>query len=303
MPIYVVGAAVAVVLSVPVLWMSLSAGRTSSGRVSQNLTTGLDDSHGDLRRLVLSQPWRERILQPVVGFLARRTRRLSPSGFTSSLERQLDLSGVSWPMERVLAAKVGLGAVLLAGSGAWALMSPSGLRLLATLGAGACGFLLPDALIARKARERQLAIANDLADTLDQLTVCVEAGLGFDSALARVAKSSQGPLGRELVRMMQELHVGVPRSQGFENLLARTDVPELRQFVHAIRQAEVYGVAVAAVLRSQALEQREKRRQKAEERAMKMPVKVIFPLVFCILPTMFIVIIGPAMLRIGAIFK
>ncbi len=177
-------------------------------------------------------------------------------------------------------------------------VSPSFGAVTAALVAGAVGYLIPDLALHRRARARRLAILNDLPDTLDQLIICVEAGLGLDAAMARTSKSGHGPLSQELVRMLQELRVGVPRPEALENLLARTDVAELRHFVHAVIQAENYGIPVARVLRSQAAEQREKRRHSAEVHAMKMPAKIVFPLVFCILPTLFIVIIGPAALNL-----
>jgi len=149
------------------------------------------------------------------------------------------------------------------------------------------------------ATARQLDMSNALPDTLDQLTICVEAGLGFDAAMARAARSGAGPLNEELTHLLQDLRVGVPRHEALQSILDRTDVPELRQFVHALIQAETYGVPVSRILRTQAAEQREKRRFRAEERAMKLPVKVIFPLVFCILPVLFIVIIGPAFIHIA----
>ncbi len=131
----------------------------------------------------------------------------------------------------------------------------------------------------------------------------MEAGLGFDAALGRISRSGRGPLAAEIARLLQELRMGVPRAEALENLLERTDVPELRQFVHAVTQAETYGVPVTRVLRSQSVEQREKRRFRAEERAMKLPVKVIFPLVFCILPTLFIVVLGPAFVHLTTVVK
>ena len=293
MPLYVMVAALAVAGSIPVLWYTLAADRVPGDRVNRNLRSGLAEG-GDLRRLMLSQSAGERLLHPVMRFLAARARQLSPSSMVASLERRVELAGVTWPMERVLAIKLGTG-TLLAGAGlVWAIISPSTTAVLAALLGSAIGYFLPDAVLARLARQRQLHMCNELPDTLDQLTICVEAGLGFDSALARTSESGEGPLAAEIRRMLQELRVGVPRHEALDNLLHRTDVPELRQFVHAITQAEQYGVPISGVLRSQAAEQREKRRFKAEERAMKLPVKVIFPLVFCILPAMFVVILGPA---------
>ena len=298
MPLYVVAAALAVTASIPLLWVTLGADRVpGSSRVSRNLNAGLAEG-GDLRRLVLSQSPTERLLRPFIGTLASAARRISPGGMAASLERRVEIAGIGWPMERVFAVKLLLGVVAASAGMLWAVSARTLTSVLAALLAGVVGYFLPDSVLARKARERQLAITNALPDTLDQLTICVGAGLGFDAALARTTRTGHGPLAEEIARTLQELRVGVPRSEALDNLVARTDVPELRQFVHALTQAEVYGVPISNVLRAQATEQREKRRFKAEERAMKLPVKVIFPLIFCILPCMFIVILGPAAINL-----
>jgi tight adherence protein C len=133
---------------------------------------------------------------------------------------------------------------------------------------------------------------------MDQLTISVEAGLGFDAALARVSTAGQGPLAEELRRLLGEIKVGVPRREALRHLLDRTEVQELRHFVLALQQAEEYGLPVARVLRVQAAELRIKRRQRAEEQAMKVPVKIVFPLVLCIFPSLFVVLLGPAVIRV-----
>ena len=293
MPVYVMLAALAVSLSVLILWRSLALDRVPTRDVNRNLRTGLTEGV-DLRRLVLSQSPLERILRPLVQGLGRIARRISPSGSVSALERRIELAGVTWSTERFLVLKLGLSGGLLVASLVWASLVGSGNGLLIAVGAAIAGYLGPDVVLSRVAKARQLAISNELPDTLDQLTICVEAGLGFDSAMARTSKSGRGPLAQEITRLLQDLRIGVPREEALANVLARTDVPELRQFVHAVVQAESYGVPISRVLRTQAAEQREKRRFRAEERAMKLPVKVIFPLVFCILPVLFIVVIGPA---------
>lgn len=294
MPIYVVAAALAVTVSLPILWFALAGDRVWTRRVSRNLTAG-DGFAGDVRGLVLSQSAVERLLQPLFRALTGPARRLSPSGMVAALERRLELTGGRWTLERLLVLKLGLGAtVTCAAALLWAARSPSLLSLLGTVLLGFAAYVLPDVVLARVARSRQLEIENRLPDTLDQLSICIEAGLGFDAALARTAKTGSGPLAYEVSQMLQELRVGVPRREALESLVARTDVADLRRFVHAVTQAELYGVPISRVLRSQATEQREKRRFRAEERAMKLPVKVIFPLVFCILPALFIVVLGPA---------
>jgi len=296
-PVYVVAAALAVIVSIPILLYSLVVDRVPGKRVNRNLNARLVQPQ-DLRELTLSRSRLERIVQPTVSALAGPIRRLSPNGMVTAVERRIELAGLSWTLERVLVVKAVLGGGLLSAGLLWAARSGSGTPLLIALCAGAIGYVGPDTVLTRLARARQLVIGNELPDTLDQLTICVESGLGFDAALARIARSGRGPLAQEITLLLQELRVGVPRREALDNMLARTDVPELRQFVHAIIQADSYGVPISRVLRSQAEEQREKRRFRAEERAMKLPVKVIFPLVFCILPVVFIVVLGPAYIRL-----
>ena len=132
---------------------------------------------------------------------------------------------------------------------------------------------------------------------MDLLTISVEAGLGFDAALAHVRRNVPGPLSDEFARMLQEMQLGVSRVDAFRHLSDRTDVDELRAFVLAMIQADVFGVSIAKVLRAQAKELRVKRRQRAEEKAQKLPVKLLFPLLFGILPSMFVVIVGPGVIR------
>ena len=161
---------------------------------------------------------------------------------------------------------------------------------------------LPELLLHSRGQERAQKIGLELPDTLDQMTIAVEAGLGFDSAMARAAKAGTGPLAQELARTMQDMQVGQSRRQAYESLASRTGVPPLRKFVRAIIQADLYGIAVADVLRTQADQLRIKRRQRAEEKAMQIPIKVIFPLMLCILPVLFIVLLGPAAMDIVAAF-
>ncbi len=292
LPLYVWAAALSVALSVPILGYVLVAGRVPGRQASRNLSAGL--AVGDVRGLVLAGSPFSRLVQPLLRTLAHSVRRLTPGGMVSSIERRLELGGGSWSVERLLLVKLGLGAGLFAGGLSWASYIGSAIGPVVALGGGLVGYLGPDTVLARRARTRQLKISNELPDMLDQLTICVESGLGFDAALARISRSGHGPLSMELTRLLQDLRIGVPRADALGQLLERTDVPELRQFVHAVLQADTFGVPISRVLRSQAVEQREKRRFRAEERAMKLPVKVIFPLVFCILPVVFIVVLGPA---------
>lgn len=298
MPFYVVVASLAICVSIPILYFTMALDRAPTREVTRNLRTGLAEG-GDLRSLVLSQSPVERIVRPLLTFLGRVARRTSPAGMVDNLERRVELAAATWPVDRLLALKMVASGVLLALGLLYASVSGSSTGLLCALAGAIVGYLGPDVVLSRMAATRQLAIGNALPDTLDQLTICVEAGLGFDAALLRIAGTGEGPLSEEVTRLLQDLRFGVPRHEALDALLARTDVPELRQFVHAVVQAETYGVPVSRVLRAQAAEQREKRRFRAEERAMKLPVKVIFPLIFCILPVLFIVIISPAFIKLS----
>ena len=214
---------------------------------------------------------------------------------TDSLQRRLDLAGNpgSWTPDRVLAAK-GIGLLVLGGLGALlGLRSPGWFVLCAGLGA-LVGFFLPDVLLYNSGDKRQAKIQTALPDAMDMLTVCVEAGLGFDAALVQVARNTTGALAAEFARTLQEMQLGASRTQALRAMAARTTVPELRTFVSALTQATELGITVAQVLREQAKEMRLKRRQQAEEKAQKAPVKILFPLVFCLFPAMFVVILVPA---------
>jgi tight adherence protein C len=160
------------------------------------------------------------------------------------------------------------------------------------------GFYLPFYMISSRARTRQHAIIKSLPDAFDLITTCVEAGLGLDAALARVAEKVQGPFADELKRALREVALGKSRRDALKELGDRTGVPDLIQFTNAVIQAEAMGSSIGQVLRVQAEQLRVRRRQRAEEQAYKAPVKMLFPLVLCIFPTLFIVILGPAVITI-----
>lgn len=272
--------------------------RTNDGAnmaVTGNLTRGF--TRVEAPSPTLDDDAADRILRPMIGVLARRSRRLTPAGMVERLDALLAAAGVAWNIEQVLAAKLALGGVAAVLTVLRFVGSPSaGGILLAVFLTSGCWYL-PDFVIRRRADERRELLRRQLPDAMDQLSITVQAGLGFEAALARVAASGDGPLQDELGRTILDVQVGVSRGEALERLALRTDLAELRQFVTAIRQAERYGLPIANVLRLQSTELREKRRQAAEERAMKIPVKVLFPLLFCILPTLFIVVIGPGVIR------
>jgi tight adherence protein C len=247
-------------------------------------------------------PAKDRLLLPALDRFQRIGVALSPSGTAAKLQRRLDFAGNpgSWTVERLLGAKgllLVVGAVLgglLGGVGLWGVV-------LAVV-AGAFGFFLPDLLVHNKGLHRQDDIRRSLSNALDMLTVSVEAGLGFDAALLQVARATTGPLAGEFARVLQEIRIGKSRLEAFTAMGRRTDVSELRSFITALSQADRLGIPVANVLREQAKEMRVLRRQLAEEKAQKVPVKILFPLIFCIFPALFVVIIGPGAIRLVGVF-
>jgi tight adherence protein C len=303
MPFPVILAAVAVVASVPVLWWAVASGR-STGTVDRSVLMGTAGPV-DLRTLTLDQSAGDRTVKPMAYAFLGLARRLTPVAWVESLDRRLMLAGrpVAWPLERVLVAKLVLGVVsFLLGMMLFA-AELSLMRLLLWAGMTALGYFAPDLLLHSQAEKRRNEVGRALPDTLDQMTIAVEAGLGFEAAMARAGRTGIGPLASELVRTLQEVQIGVPRSKAMRNLADRTDQDDLRHFVLAVIQAETYGIPIANVLRTQADEQRLKRRQRAEEKAMKIPVKIIFPLILCILPTLFIVVLGPAVIQMARMFS
>jgi tight adherence protein C len=226
--------------------------------------------------------------------------RLSPASARTSLQSRLDVAGnpEGWTPDRVLASKA-LCLVVLGAIGALlALRHPA--LLILTGGAGAvAGFFLPDLLLYNAGLKRQRRLAISLPEGLDLLTICVEAGLGFDAALAQVARNLNGPLAAEFARVLQEMQIGKSRAEAMRALAERTNVPELQAFVSALTQSAELGIPVANVLREQAKEMRVRRRQRAEEQAQKVPVKMTFPLIGCMLPALFVVVLGAGIITIG----
>ncbi|WP_104062612.1 type II secretion system F family protein [Arthrobacter sp. 4R501] len=233
------------------------------------------------------------------------SKRLTPAGYEAKLDRWLSLAGrpTSMPLDRLVIAKP-----LLALTGAaFGLLLYSKAPTPQNIGLGlfltAFFYFVPDLLIYNKGIKRQRDIEQELPNTLDQMLISVEAGLGFEAAMARAGGYGGGALAQELMRTLQDIQVGRPRQESYEAMAARSSVQDLRSFVRAVVQADKYGIGIARVLRTQAKQARVKRRQRAEEKAMKLPVKVLFPLLLCIFPVLFIVLLGPAAIKIIEAFS
>jgi len=248
-------------------------------------------------------PATERLSKPFLSAMRAMALRLSPTGTGQRLGKLLDFAGNpgTWTVERLLAAK-GVGLLVL---GPLGLVFGGGLTfggILIGAAAAGFGFFLPDILVYNAGQKRQETLRRGLADALDMLTVCVEAGQGFDAAIMQVARSVTGPVAGEFARVLQEIQIGKPRGDAFSALSERTSVPEIKTFVTALVQADRLGLPIGKVLREQANQMRLIRGQRAEEKAQKVPIKILFPMLLCIFPALFIVVIGPGAIKMVGIF-
>lgn len=260
------------------------------------------DVVANLRQQQLSSGAVGRVLVPGLRRLGRIARRFTPLEIYDRLEQELVYAGnpPGWDTERVLALKLFLPVVLVPlilifGP---ALGYPFVFVVVAAFLFGAVSYYGPEWVVRARSGRRQHAMQLALPDSLDLLSITVEAGLSFDAALARVARNIRGPLGEEMFRVVQEMQLGKGRGDALRDLAERSTVEDLRSFVLAMVQADVFGIPVARVLQVQAREMRIRRRQRAEEQAQKLPVKIVFPVVLCIFPSIFVVLLGPAAIQI-----
>jgi len=282
------------------LAIALLAGVMLSARARQQVVTqALSDIETIYSPHVAQDPAAAERFPALSGWLRQIGLRLSPPALRGTLQRRLDLVGnpPRWTADRILTLK-GLGFVVLAMLGAFYELHHLALAVVCAGLGGAVGFFLPDLLLYNAGVKRQAKIQVALPDTLDMLTVCVEAGLGFDAALTHVARNTSGPLSAEFARVLQEMQIGKTRKQALRSMVDRTTVPELRAFASALVQAGELGITIAGVLREQAREMRLRRRQRAEAQAQKVTVKIMFPLIACLFPALFVIVIGPGAISI-----
>jgi tight adherence protein C len=254
----------------------------------------------------LLKPMSERTVAPLMDRLVEIGNRFTPDGYADKVRDRFISAGNTSPdaVDRFIALKVV--AVAFIPVAAWFVMGFMGIGGLKGLGMSALlgGLMVfaPDAVLNRWVEERKTEIRQKLPDVLDLLVISVEAGLGFEQALDRTVGAVPGPLTQEFSRMLGETRAGASRANAMRAMEKRCNVPELRSFVLAILQADTFGVSIGRVLRAQADEMRIKRRQMAQERAQKAPVKMMIPMVFCVFPALFVVVIGPAIVNISQTF-
>ena len=256
----------------------------------------------DLRQQELEGSAVDRMIMPSVRRMGRGVVRLTPFDLNARINEQLILAGnpEAWDAERVVALKI-IGGIagVVAGALLMTLVPISGwLKIVFVVMTGLIGYTVPSSQVRAMASKRQRTIQKQLPDVMDLLTISVEAGLGFDAALAQVTKNVPGPLAEEMSRLLQEVQIGVSRADAFRNMSTRTNVAELQSFTLSMIQADLFGVSIANVLRAQSRELRQKRRQRAEEIAQKIPVKLLFPMIFMVLPALFIIVLGPGAIQI-----
>ena len=301
--VYVLAGVLAV--GVFLIFYALASGR-SVDPVQARLTQLGNIQARNLEELELQLPFAERTLRPLVGRLSRTGRRLSSASSAETAEKRLALAGnpgdlrlSDWMGVKML---VGIGTAvvlfLLFGVLSGGLVEGAFVGLIGFF----IGYLLPEFWLGRRIKSRQKAILKMIPDTLDLLTISVRAGLGFDAALAKVVEKIPGPLSEEFRRALAEVRVGKARRDALRDMIPRTNVQPLSTFIGAIIQAEQLGVSISKVLQVQSEQLRIERRQRAEEMAAKAPIKMLFPLVGCIFPSLFVVILGPALISIVKTF-
>jgi tight adherence protein C len=259
-----------------------------------------------LEEVELQQPFQERIILPVLRATSRRMARFTPSQNVNRIRQLLLESGA--PKGLGPTEFTGLRFVIGGGLGGLLLFlmlisRPSLLMIVGVpSGIGILGFMMPGIWLSRRIKQRKTAITRALPDAIDLLTISVEAGLGFDPALGRVVEKWDNELTRELGRMLSEMRMGSSRRDAMREVASRVNVEDLNTFISAVVQADQLGVSISQVLRIQSKQMRQRRRQRAEEQAHKAPLKMLFPMIFLIFPSIYIVILGPAIPRIVQAF-
>jgi tight adherence protein C len=255
----------------------------------------------------LDQSFSERVMDPLLKKFVGLGRRVSGADTGERIQRRLELAGnpPGWTVDRVVSAKVvgGIAAFILSVMFAFIIGPSFIIKMLIIVGGTLAGFMGANMFLYQRSYDRQEKIQRGLPDAIDLLTISVESGLGFDAAIQQVSRNTTGPLAEEFSRVLREMQIGQGRGDALRALADRTDLADLRSFVSALVQADSFGIPIGQVLRVQSTEMRTKRRQHAEEKAQQVPVKITIPLIFCILPCLFLAVMGPAAISILANFQ
>jgi tight adherence protein C len=255
-----------------------------------------------LEEIELSQGFYERILLPFFNKIGQFALRFTPKATLENTRRKLEMAGNPMQMDPAFFLALRFILAILFGGGVFLVFLLSGRSLAQGFGFGALftllGFLFPDLWLSGRMRARQKAIFRAMPDALDLLTICVEAGLGFDAAMSKVHEKWENDLALEFGRVIQEIRLGKLRRDALRDMAERLGVPEMTSFVAAVIQSEQLGVSMAKVLRIQSDQMRVRRRQMAEEEAHQAPIKMVFPIALLIFPSLLIILLGPAGLRL-----
>jgi tight adherence protein C len=298
----------AVILIGAIAVIIVSLRRNAQGETDDPLQTRLAEfiQRGDvasLEEIELSQPFSERVLVPLINRIGEFSARFTPQKAIQDTARKMELAGNPWPIDAatflairfILAVLLGgLAIVAFAGSTSWATTD----KIMFIGGAIVGGFYVPQIMLSTRVTRRQNEIRKSMPDALDLLTICVEAGLGFDAAMSRVAEKWETELSLAFARVIREIQLGKIRREALKDMADRLGIAEMTSFVAAIIQSEQLGVSLAKVLRIQSDQMRMKRRQRAEEEAHKAPIKMIIPLALLVFPSIMIIILTPAVIQI-----
>ncbi len=296
--------AVLVGMAIIVIVVALGSRKPGDSLAARLAEYSMRETPATLEEIELSMPFTERILAPMVRRASLFMVRFTPAQTLESTRHKLDLAGNpnNWTPSEFFGVRavacVALGGLI------FLVLSIANVDFLPRIGAtilfAALGFMLPALWLGSKIRGRKNSVIKSLPDALDLLTICVEAGLGFDQSMQKVAEKWDDDLSRAFARVLHEIRLGKTRREALRDLANRLDVSDVTSFVAAVIQAEQLGVSIAKVLRIQSDQMRVRRRQRAEEKAHQAPVKMLFPMVFLIFPAIWIVLLGPALLQVLA---
>jgi tight adherence protein C len=300
--IWIILAGVVVALAIVLVVVGMSAPDPQQTLQQRLAEYGARETPATLEEIELSLPFSQRVVVPLLNNIAQFVARFTPQRSLESARHSLELAGNPynltasqfWAVRAAAAIILGvlIAALMFVTNAAWTQ------RILYPIIAAALGFFLPVLWLSSQVSRRKNSIIKSLPEALDLLTVCVEAGLGFDAAMQKITEKWKDDLAMAFGRVLQEIRLGKLRREALRDMAGRMDVPDVTSFVAAIIQADQLGVSIAKVLRIQSDQMRVRRRQRAEEKAHQAPIKMLFPMVFLIFPSLYLVLLGPAVLQV-----